>query len=103
MTLSDDEQGVGQEFFASAEGGTTGRDAANLESIFHVDLDDVTVHKDNEYDDEDYNDNSYHTNDDDNDYVDEKTKSQQRRNLKDFRLYGAQDFSKKIKEELGIN
>ena len=37
MTLSD--QGVEQEFFASSEGTTVGRDAAISESTYHIDMD----------------------------------------------------------------
>ena len=91
-----------QEFFASSELSAVGRDAANLESIYHVDLDDtaVTPTKSNllkensrmdereeyEADIEDYED---HTNDPNEPLP------------KDIKFYGAKDFSEKIKEELG--
>ena len=91
-----------QEFLASSEGTAIGRNAANLESIYHVDLDETvltptknTLLKDNsrmdkgeeyETDDEDYEN---HTNDPNEPLP------------KDIKFYGAKDFSKKIKEELG--
>ena len=91
-----------QEFFASSELSAVGRDAANLESIYHVDLDDTAVtptqsnllkensrmdeREEYEADIEDYED---HTNDPNEPLP------------KDIKFYGAKDFSEKIKEELG--
>ena len=82
-----------QEFHASSEG-TTGRDAANIDSTYHVDLDDITVK------DESKIDNTYDVTD--LDYTDNNNEDKQLvMDPKDMRFYGAKDFSKKIKEELG--
>ena len=104
MTLSDDEQDIEQEFYASSESETTGRDAASSKSTFQVEINDAptAAMKIEEYDDETYTDDlSYDTPDPG--YIGRKTENQKATSLKDIRLYGAKDFSKKIKEELGKN
>ena len=98
MTKSHGVDDVGQEFYASYEGGTTGRDAANLESIYHVDLDDIVNPNKQKVNGNSRIDNEY--DDGDQDYTDLNAKDREPL-PKDIKFYGAKDFSKKIKEELG--
>ena len=100
MTLSTGKNEGEQEFLASSESGTTGRDAAHMESTYHVDLDDMVTPTKGHVKEESKVENMYDVIDQD--YTDKNNEEKQRvMDLKDIRFYGAKDFSKKIKEELG--
>ena len=89
------------EYLASSEGGTSGRDAANLESTYYVDLDDtMPPTKEQELKVDPKIDNIYDMTDQD--YADNGGKDKlPEKKLAEIHLYGAKHFSKKIKEELG--
>ena len=98
MTLSNGMGDSNQEFYASYEGGVTGRDAANLESIYHVDLDEIVTETKGRSKDNSGIDNEYDVGDQD--YMDMTNKNKEPI-PKDIRFYGAKKFSEKVKEELG--
>ena len=92
-----------QEFFASSEGTAIGRDAANLDSIYHVDLDDTAVPptENTPLKDTSRMDDGEEYEADNEDYEDH-TRDPNKPLPKDIKFYGAKDFSNKIKEELGM-
>ena len=104
MTISDDEQDIEQDFYASSESETTGRDAASSKSTFQVEIDigPTAVTEADDYDEENYSSATSHDTTH-RDYVGRKYQSKKITDVEDIRLYGAKDFSKKIKEELGIS
>ena len=93
-----------QEFFASSEGTAIGRDAANLDSIYHVDLDDTAAPPTENTSSKDISrmDDGEQYEADDEDYEDH-TRDPNQPLPKDIKFYGAKNFSKKIKEELGMS
>ena len=103
MTLSDDEQDIEQDFYASSESETSGRDAASSKSTFQVEIGNgpTAVPEEEDYGDENYSSATSHDTTH-RDYVSRKSQSKKITDVEDIRLYGAKEFSKKIKEELGI-
>ena len=102
MTSLDGMDAGRQEFLASSEGTAIGRNAANLESIYHVDLDETVLTSTNnpQLKDTSRMDVRVEYEADNEDYEDH-TRDPNEPLPKDIKFYGAKDFSKKIKEELG--
>ena len=83
-------------YYASSEGGVAGRDAANMESIYHVDLDDIVAPTNTNIRSNARIDNQYDLGGED--YSEDSTKDLL---SKEIKFHGAKKYSKKIKEELG--
>lgn len=83
-------------YYASSEGGVAGRDAANMESIYHVDLDDIVAPTNTNIRSNARIDNQYDLGGED--YSEDNNKDLIPREIK---FHGAKKYSKKIKEELG--